>query len=45
MPLVRVLADMETTGVRIDTEALADVSATLTARMHELEQEIYSLAG
>ena len=45
MPLIRVLADMETTGVRIDTEALADVSATLTARMHELEQEIYSLAG
>ena len=45
MPLVRVLADMETTGVRIDTDALADVSATLTARMHELEQEIYSLAG
>ncbi|MDD5875841.1 MAG: DNA polymerase I, partial [Prevotellaceae bacterium] len=45
MPLVPVLADMETTGVRIDTKTLADVSATLTARMHDIEQRIYSEAG
>ncbi len=44
MPLVPVLADMETHGVRLDTEALASVSTTLTARLHDLEQEIYSEA-
>ncbi len=41
MPLVPVLADMETHGVRLDTEALASVSATLTGRLHDLEQDIY----
>ncbi len=45
MPLVPVLADMETHGVRLDTEALSSVSATLTARLHDLEQKIYSEAG
>ena len=45
MPLVAVLADMESTGVRIDTGALSDVSASLTARMRELEQRIYREAG
>ncbi len=44
MPLVPVLADMETHGVRLDTEALSSVSATLTARLHDLEQKIYSEA-
>ncbi len=41
MPLVPVLADMETHGVRLDTEALASVSTTLTGRLHDLEQDIY----
>ena len=45
MPLVPVLADMETAGVRIDTGALADVSKTLTGRMKEMEQEVYKEAG
>ena len=45
MPLVPVLADMETAGVRIDTGALADVSKTLTGRMKEMEQEVYEEAG
>ena len=45
MPLVPVLADMETTGVRIDTQALSDVSQTLTARMNDLEKRIYEEAG
>ena len=45
MPLVPVLADMETTGVRIDTKTLADVSATLTARMHDIERRIHREAG
>ena len=45
MPLVRVLAEMELNGVRIDTQSLAETSAMLTKRMHTLEQEIYRLAG
>ncbi len=45
MPLVEVLADLETTGVRLDTEALAETSRTLTARLSAMEHEIYSLAG
>ena len=44
MPLVPVLADMETHGVRLDTEALASVSTTLTSRLHDIEQAIYAEA-
>ena len=45
MPLVPVLTDMELHGVRIDTAALAEVSSTLTQRMHQLETGIYEQAG
>ena len=45
MPLVRVLAEMERNGVRIDTNSLAETSRTLTDRMQTLEKEIYELAG
>ncbi len=45
MPLVRVLADMEMSGVRIDTASLAETSRLLTERMNSLEKEIHSLAG
>lgn len=45
MPLMKVLADMEWVGVRIDEKALARSSAYLTQRMHEVEHEIYDLAG
>lgn len=45
MPLVRVLAEMEISGVRIDTEALRRSSADLGERLAAIEQEIYKLAG
>ena len=45
MPLVRVLADMERTGVRIDTQSLAETSRAFTQRMHDIEERIYELAG
>ncbi len=45
LPLARVLADMEWTGVRIDTGELNTLSIQLTARAKELEEEIYTLAG
>lgn len=45
MPLVPVLAEMEMTGVRLDTDALAETSKVLTERMHQIEQSIYGLSG
>ena len=45
MPLVPVLAEMETGGVRLDTDALAETSKTLTSRMAQIEKNIYELAG
>lgn len=45
MPLVRVLAEMELNGIRIDTRALAETSEMLTQRMDAVEREIYALAG
>lgn len=45
MPLVRVLAGMEMSGVRIDTVSLSDTSQMLTSRMKDIEKEIYQLAG
>ncbi len=45
MPLVRVLTDMELEGVRVDTAALAELSATLETDMKGVQQQIYEMAG
>jgi len=45
MPLMKVLATMEHTGVRIDSEALRQSSEILTGEMLTLEEEIHKLAG
>ena len=45
MPLMPVLADMERTGVRIDTDALRQSSQLLGEQLVALEQEIYESAG
>lgn len=45
MPLVDVLADMEMTGVAIDTDELREVSRLFNERMLQHEQRIYELAG
>ena len=45
MPLVPILADMEYTGVKLDTKALDEVRLTFNERMIQLEKEIYELAG
>lgn len=45
LPLARVLAEMEITGVRIDTEALRAAATDLEGRIAELEQRIYEAAG
>lgn len=45
MPLVRVLAYIERNGMRLDLEALKQTSEDFTARMNDIEKDIYSLAG
>ncbi len=45
MPLVRVLADMELHGVRLDTESLKDTEHAFNERMRQYEAHIYELAG
>lgn len=45
MPLVPVLASMEAEGVKIDVEVLKNYSLQLEKEIHEIEEEIYSLAG
>jgi DNA polymerase-1 len=45
MPLLRVLASMESTGVRIDSSALADMSAVLEGDIRKTEAEIFEIAG
>jgi len=45
MPLIYVLAEMELTGVKLDTVALKQSSEELTGALLKLEKEIYELAG
>lgn len=45
MPLVRVLADMEAQGVKLDGENLQEISKTMTIEIAELEEQIYAHAG
>ena len=45
LPLVSVLASMEWEGARIDPAELHTLSKQLTARLHELEEEAYAIAG
>ena len=45
MPLIYVLAEMEYTGVTLDTIALKQSSEELTTALKKLEKEIYELAG
>lgn len=45
MPLVPVLASMETNGVCLDTDSLSETSELFTQRMKVLERKIYEEAG
>jgi DNA polymerase-1 len=44
-PLIRVLADMQTAGIRVDTEELARQSADVTRRLTAIVDDIYQEAG
>ena len=45
MPLTRVLADMEITGIRVDRDYLKKVEIDLKNQMDEVQNDIYELAG
>jgi len=45
MPLVQVLATMETNGIKIDKEFLSKMSIEVNKRIGRLEKEIYKSAG
>ncbi|MDH4208177.1 MAG: DNA polymerase, partial [Anaerolineae bacterium] len=45
MPLVRVLMDMEMSGVAVDVDALKEISTGMYRRVTELEEQIQGLAG
>ncbi len=45
LPFVRVLAEMEWTGVRIDSDELRAMAGGLSARIADLERSVYEIAG
>jgi DNA polymerase-1 len=45
MPLVEVLAEMELVGVAVDVPYLQELGRELRARLRDLAEEIYALAG
>jgi DNA polymerase I len=45
LPLTRVLADMEVSGVKIDTYRMGEITARLADRVEELEAQAYELCG
>ena len=45
LPMIRVLAEMEWTGVRIDSDELAKLSRAYTSRLTEMENRVFEIAG
>jgi DNA polymerase-1 len=45
LPLVEVLADMETAGVRVNLPYLAEMSRDMEAQLSALTRQVYDLAG
>ena len=45
MPIVTILAEMETAGIRVDTAILAGLSKEFTEKLRMLEEQVYTLAG
>ncbi len=45
MPLIEVLASMESIGFQIDVDQLKDLSKTFESRIHDLTDQIYNAAG
>src|SRR5690606_17045893 len=45
MPLMRILADMESKGIKVDVDRLKSMGEELKAHLQSLEQKIYEQAG
>ncbi|AFK05225.1 DNA polymerase I [Emticicia oligotrophica DSM 17448] len=45
MPLVKVLADMEMEGVRVDESALQEMSSVLESDVRQIQSDIFNIAG
>ncbi len=45
LPLAPVLAQLEMTGIRVDTDVLAELSTRLTERIERIAHNVYDLAG
>jgi DNA polymerase-1 len=45
LPLSHVLADMESTGIRVDLDHLRELSRKTSTKLKELESQIYDLCG
>ncbi|MFA5961353.1 MAG: DNA polymerase I [Parcubacteria group bacterium] len=45
IPLAKVLAQMELSGIKLDTMIFAGISETITKRIAKLEENIYALSG
>ena len=45
LPLIRVLADMEQAGIRVDSELLGGLSTEMQGKLDSLKSEIYKAAG
>src|SRR5699024_7846516 len=45
LPLAMILAKMEHTGIKVDTDRLHDMGAELSERLETIEKTIYELAG
>ncbi|MDA0239756.1 MAG: DNA polymerase I [Proteobacteria bacterium] len=44
-PLIKILNDMEVTGIKVDAKVLKDLSQDFTKRIADLEVQIHKLAG
>ena len=45
LPLSKILAEMEITGIRVDASRLHQMKGEFAERLHEIEQKIYQEAG
>lgn len=45
IPLIKVLAKMEATGIYVDTSVLKKLSGEVATHIQELQEQIYSMAG
>jgi len=45
MPIISILAEMETTGICVDEAVLTGLSSEFSAKLNQLEKDIYTIAG